>query len=73
MPPAAIDSPAELIVCTILFSNMESFRKTIRMMPIEITAAGIEADIVMPTRRPRYAFAAPKTTASSTPKQLKSP
>ena len=39
-------------------------------MPIEITAAGIEADIVMPTRRPRYAFAAPKTTASSTPKTI---
>jgi len=37
------------------------------MIPMEITAAGIEAEIVIPTRRPRYAFAAPKTMASRIP------
>jgi len=30
------------------------------MIPIEITAAGMEADTVIPTISPRYAFAAPK-------------
>ena len=47
--PAANDSPAEPIVCTMLFSRMESFFKIIRITPIEITAAGIEADTVIPT------------------------
>ena len=37
------------------------------MIPIEITAAGIEAEIVMPTRSPRYALAAPNTTARIIP------
>ena len=39
----------------------------ILMTVIEITAAGMEADTVSPTLRPRYAFAAPKTTASTMP------
>ena len=34
---------------------------------MEITAAGIEADTVMPTRSPRYAFAPPNSTASRAP------
>lgn len=34
---------------------------------MEITAAGMEAETVMPTLNPRYAFAAPKTTARITP------
>jgi hypothetical protein len=38
-----------------------------RIIPIEITAAGIEAEIVIPTLSPRYAFAAPKTTAKIKP------
>ena len=59
--PAATDSPAEPIVCTMLFSRMESLRRITRIIPIEITAAGIEADTVIPTRSPRYAFAAPNT------------
>ena len=65
--PAATDSPAEPIVWTRLFSRMESLRRMTRMIPMEITAAGIEAEIVIPTRRPRYAFAAPKTMASRIP------
>src|SRR6188474_2477457 len=32
-----------------------------------MTAAGIDADTVMPTRSPRYALAAPKTIPSTTP------
>ena len=36
-------------------------------MATVITAAGIDADTVMPTRRPRYALAAPKTMPSTTP------
>ena len=65
--PAASDSPAEPIVCTILFSRIESFLKIFRIMPIETTAAGIEADTVIPTRSPRYALAPPKITASRAP------
>lgn len=34
---------------------------------IEITAAGIEADTVIPTLRPKYALAAPKITARRIP------
>ena len=65
--PAARDSPAEPIVWTRLFSRMESLLRITRMIPMEITAAGIEAEIVIPTRRPRYAFAAPKTIARRQP------
>ena len=35
---------------------------------MEITAAGIEADTVIPTRNPKYAFAAPNATAIIMPK-----
>ena len=38
--PAATDSPAEPIVWTMLFSNMESLLNIKRIIPIEITAAG---------------------------------
>ncbi len=53
MAPAARDSPAEPIVCTMLLSRIESRRRTMRMIPMEITAAGMEAETVIPTRRPR--------------------
>ena len=65
--PAANDSPAEPIVCTILLSRIESFFIRTLITPIEITAAGIDADTVRPTRRPRYALAAPKIIAKRTP------
>ena len=68
--PAASDSPAEPMVCTKLFSRIESRFKMMRMIPIERTAAGIEAETVMPTRRPRYAFAAPNSTASRIPRPI---
>ena len=35
---------------------------------MESTAAGIDAETVIPTRRPRYAFAAPKITDSKIPR-----
>ena len=54
-------------VSTILFSSTESRLNTTRMIPMETTAAGIDADTVIPTRSPRYALAPPKITASSTP------
>ena len=38
-----------------------------RMTPIAITAAGMDAETVIPTRSPRYALAAPNTTAKITP------
>ena len=53
MAPAASDSPAEPIVCTILLSNMEFFLKMTLKTAIEITAAGIEAETVIPTLKPR--------------------
>ena len=34
---------------------------------MEITAAGIDAEMVSPTRSPRYALDAPKITASAIP------
>ena len=51
--PAASDSPALPIVCTMLFSRIESRRSMKRITPIDITAAGTLADTVSPTRSPR--------------------
>ena len=39
-----------------------------RTILIERTAAGMEADTVMPTRKPRYAFAPPNTIARIMPR-----
>ena len=36
-----------------LFSRMESFFKITRITPMEITAAGMEADTVIPTLSPK--------------------
>ncbi len=65
--PAASDSPAEPIVCTMLLSSMDFLFRRILKIPMETTAAGIDAETVIPTRSPRYALAAPNTTARSTP------
>src|SRR5699024_6002437 len=65
--PAANDSPVDVIVCTILFSRMDVRFNIIRSTAIEITAAGIEADTVIPTIKPKYAFAAPNTIANTAP------
>ena len=56
--PKAIDSPAEPVVCTMLFSRIV-VRKTGKTLPsarkivIDSTATGIDADTVMPTLRTR--------------------
>ena len=50
--PAARLSPAEAAVCTMLFSRMLDSRNS-RRIAIEITAAGMDADTVMPANIPR--------------------
>jgi len=50
--PAASDSPADAAVWTRLFSRMFELRK-ILSTAIDMTAAGIDADTVMPANRPR--------------------
>ena len=64
--PAATDSPADPMVCTMLVSRIVP-RRNARKIATAMTAAGIDALAVSPTRSPRYAFAAPKTTASRSP------
>ena len=64
--PPAIDSPAEPIVCTMLFSRIvdpPSFLST----EIASTAIGIDALTVRPARSPRYTVDAPKRSPKSTP------
>ena len=50
--PAARASPEDAAVCTMLFSRMFDSRKR-RSTAIEITAAGMDADTVIPANRPR--------------------
>ena len=52
MTPAASDSPADAAVWTILFSRIFDSLNSLRIA-IEITAAGMEAETVMPANRPR--------------------
>ena len=64
--PKAIDSPAEPVVCTMLFSRivarrMPNMRENRRNSVIDSTATGIEAETVMPTFSTRYSDDAPKT------------
>ena len=70
MIPAAKDSPAEVIVCTTLFSRIvTSLNLSNLSNSIDMTAAGMEADTVIPMYNPRYVFAAvinaPKTRPST--------
>src|SRR5688572_17884995 len=58
---------AEATVWTMLFSRIvESL--TLLRIAIEITAAGIDDAKVRPTLRPRYTFAAVKTSVRSEPR-----
>ncbi len=66
MTPAASDSPADAAVFIILFSRMLYFLNSLRS-PIEMTAAGIVAEIVIPANKPKYIFAAPSIIESSAP------
>ena len=49
--PPAMASPAEPVVCTILFSRMLTLPKPRRMLILS-TAMGIEAETVRPARKP---------------------
>ena len=53
MIPAAKDSPALAIVWTALFSRIVTFLKSERKIIMDITAAGILADTVIPAYKPR--------------------
>jgi hypothetical protein len=64
--PPATDSPADPIVCTMLFSRIvdpPSFLRT----EMASTAMGIEALTVSPARSPRYTVDAPKSSPNRTP------
>ena len=65
--PVASEVDAEPIVCERFASRIEPFAPKSRKSATVMTAAGIEAETVRPTRRPRYAFAAPKTRPRTTP------
>jgi hypothetical protein len=58
--PKAIDSPAEPVVCTILFSRIVDLPNSLKRV-MESTAMGIEALTVIPTLRARYTEEAAKT------------
>ncbi len=64
--PAASDSPAEPVVCTMLFSRMVERPKARRML-MERTEMGMEAETVRPARRPTYTVTAPKSNPKSAP------
>src|SRR2546425_893863 len=65
--PAAIDSPADPVVCTMLFSRMVE-RPSVRKNATESTAIGIEADTVRPIFSARYTLEAAKTRPSRAPR-----
>ncbi len=63
--PKAIDSPADPVVWTMLFSRIVAGRRPRSLAParnkvIDRTATGIDAETVIPTRSTRYSDDAPK-------------
>src|SRR3984957_3731984 len=69
MTPAAADSPAEPVVCTMLFSRIVD-RPNARRMLMESTAMGIDAETVSPARNPTYTETAPNKTPNSAPRTI---
>src|SRR5579872_7343810 len=67
--PPAMDSPAEPVVWTILFSRMLTLPKARRML-IESTAMGIDAETVSPARSPTYTVTAPKKSPATIPARM---
>src|ERR1700732_5101765 len=67
MTPAATDSPADPVVCTILFSRIVDLPNA-RRMEIESTEIGIEAETVSPARNPTYTETAPNKMPNSAPR-----
>ena len=67
--PAANDSPADAEVCTKLCSRiLEFFKNLIKL--IDIIAAGIDADTVMPANRPRYVLADDNIIENNIPRTI---
>src|SRR5262245_19435769 len=65
--PLASEVEADPIVCDRLASRIVPRARNSRKSATVITAAGIDAETVRPTLRPRYAFAAPSMMPSTTP------
>jgi len=65
--PTASASPDEAMVCARLFSRMVARFMAIRTMPVQITAAGIAAEMATPEYRARYVMAAVKTIPTASP------
>ena len=70
MMPPAMDSPTAASEATMLASRMLFLRKMPRSRPVARMAPGMPAEIVMPTLRPRYVFAAAKMRANNTPMMM---
>ena len=64
--PAASDSPADPVVCTILFSRIVE-RPNARRMLMDSTAMGIDAETVNPARNPTYTETAPNSSPKIPP------
>src|SRR5271163_3163659 len=64
--PAASDSPADPVVCTMLFSRMVD-RPNARRMLMDKTEMGIDADTVSPARNPTYTVTAPNSSPKMPP------
>src|SRR5690625_4881075 len=67
--PAARDSPADAAICTILFSRILLDLKSYNIA-IEITAAGMLAETVIPANNPRYALAEANIMERMTPRKI---
>src|SRR6516164_10680912 len=65
--PAASDSPADPVVCTMLFSRIVE-RPNARKILMERTAIGIEAETVSPARNPTYTETAPNRIPKRAPR-----
>src|SRR5258708_21526112 len=65
--PAATDSPAEPVVCTMLFSRIVDFPNA-RRMEMDTTEIGIDAETVSPARKPTYTDTAPNKTPKIAPR-----
>src|SRR5277367_5037073 len=64
--PAASDSPADPVVCTMLFSRIVE-RPNARKILSDSTEIGIEADTVSPARNPTYTVTAPNNSPNNAP------
>src|SRR4029077_1707551 len=67
MTPAATDSPAEPVVCTMLFSRIVDLPNA-RRIEIDSTEIGIEAETVSPARNPTYTETAPNKMPNNEPR-----